>query len=57
MLNVNTEERRRKLLSIVPVGRLGVPEDIAHAVVFLASPKASFVTGQTIHVNGGAALY
>ncbi len=57
MLNVNTEERRRKLLSIVPVGRLGVTEDIAHAVVFLASPKASFVTGQTIHVNGGAALY
>jgi 3-oxoacyl-[acyl-carrier protein] reductase len=57
MLNVNTEERRQKLLSIVPVGRLGVPEDIAHAVVFLASPKASFITGQTVHVNGGAALY
>jgi 3-oxoacyl-[acyl-carrier protein] reductase len=57
MLNVDTEERRRKLLSMVPVGRLGLPEDIAHAVLFLASPKASFITGQTIHVNGGAALY
>ena len=57
MLAVHTQERRQMLLSHVPVGRLGKPEDIAHAVVFLASPKASFITGQTIHVNGGSALY
>jgi len=39
------------------VGRLGAPEDIAHAVVFLASPQASFITGQVLHVNGGEGLY
>ena len=37
----------------LPLGRLGKPEDIADAIVFLASSKASFITGQTLHVNGG----
>jgi NAD(P)-dependent dehydrogenase (short-subunit alcohol dehydrogenase family) len=37
----------------VPLGRLGTPEDVANAVVFLASPAASWITGQTLLVNGG----
>jgi 3-oxoacyl-[acyl-carrier protein] reductase len=42
-----------KLVSSVPLGRLGQPADIAEAVLFLASPHASYITGNTIHVNGG----
>jgi 3-oxoacyl-[acyl-carrier protein] reductase len=44
---------RDKLLERIPLGRLGTPEDIAHAVVFLASPQAGYITGATLHVNGG----
>jgi 3-oxoacyl-[acyl-carrier protein] reductase len=44
---------RETLLSRIPLGRLGTPEDIAHAVAFLASPGAGYVTGATLHVNGG----
>ncbi len=44
---------RAGLLARVPLGRLGLPEDIAHAVAYLASPGASYVTGVTLHVNGG----
>jgi 3-oxoacyl-[acyl-carrier protein] reductase len=44
---------REALLAQIPLGRLGTPEDIAHAVAFLASPQAAFVTGETLHVNGG----
>jgi 3-oxoacyl-[acyl-carrier protein] reductase len=40
----------------IPLGRLGSPEDIAHAVAFLASDKAGYITGSTIHVNGGLYL-
>jgi 3-oxoacyl-[acyl-carrier protein] reductase len=47
------EEQRKALLGQIPLGHLGTPEDIAHAVAFLASPKAGYVTGQEIHVNGG----
>jgi len=57
MLAVNTEERRQKLVSTIPVGRIGQPEDIAYGVLFLASPKASFITGQVLHINGGEGLY
>jgi NAD(P)-dependent dehydrogenase (short-subunit alcohol dehydrogenase family) len=57
MLDATTEEKRRDRLSQIPVGRLGQPEDIAHAVLFLVSPMASFITGETIHVNGGQGLY
>ena len=45
--------QRAKLLERIPLGRLGSPEDIAHAVVFLASPRAGYITGATLHVNGG----
>ncbi len=44
---------RDAMLSRVPLGRLGTPEDVAHAVAWLASPGAGYVTGTTIHVNGG----
>jgi 3-oxoacyl-[acyl-carrier protein] reductase len=47
------EEQQRALLGQIPLGRLGKPADIAHAVAFLASPRAGYVTGQEIHVNGG----
>ena len=47
------EAQRDKLLQQIPLGRLGAPEDIADAVAFLASPQAAYITGATLHVNGG----
>jgi len=47
------EGQRAKLIERIPLGRLGSPEDVAHAVAFLASPEAAYVTGATLHVNGG----
>ena len=46
-------EQQAALLTQIPLGHLGQPEDIAHAVAFLASPQAGYITGQEIHVNGG----
>jgi 3-oxoacyl-[acyl-carrier protein] reductase len=48
-----TEEQRTGLLTQIPAGRLGAAADVAAAVVFLASPQASYITGETLHVNGG----
>ncbi len=48
-----SDAARDTLLSRIPLGRLGIPEDIAHAVAYLASPGAAYVTGATLHVNGG----
>lgn len=53
MTDVLTEEQKSGILSNVPAGRLGEPKDIAKAVAFLASDDAAYVTGTTLHVNGG----
>ena len=48
-----SQEQQNALLTQIPLGHLGQPADIAHAVVYLASPQAAYVTGQELHVNGG----
>ena len=47
------EDQQKTLLGQIPLGHLGKPADIAHAVAYLASPQAGYVTGQELHVNGG----
>ena len=49
-------EQKLKLLGGIPAGRMGTPEEIAAAVLYLASNEAGYVTGQTLHVNGGMAM-
>ena len=56
MTDALNEAQREKLLAAIPAGRLGAPEDVAVCVAFLASEEAGYVTGQTLHVNGGMAL-
>ncbi len=56
MTDALSDEVRAQLLKNVPMGRLGTAEDIANTVVFLASDEAAYITGQTIHVNGGMAM-
>ncbi len=51
-----TEEMKQGTIATIPVGRMGLPEDIANAVVFLASDKADYITGQTLVVDGGYIL-
>ncbi len=53
MMDSYTEEEKAALIEETPLGRIGEPEDVANAVVFLASDKASFITGQDLGVNGG----
>lgn len=53
MTRALNEEQRTALLAQIPLGRLGSPADIAATVVFLSSPSASYITGETLHVNGG----
>lgn len=53
MTHALTEDQRRAMLTTIPLGRAGTPEDVAGAVGFLVSPAAAYVTGTTVHVNGG----
>jgi 3-oxoacyl-[acyl-carrier protein] reductase len=53
MTRALSEEQRNALIQKIPLGRLGQAEDIAHAVAFLASPDAAYITGAMLHVNGG----
>ena len=56
MTDALTEEQRTAILPRVPAGRLGDPRDVAAAVAYLASDEAAYVTGHTLHVNGGMAM-
>jgi 3-oxoacyl-[acyl-carrier protein] reductase len=56
MTDALTEEQRNMLMPRIPAGRLGMGEDISAACIYLASNEASYVTGQTLHVNGGMAM-
>jgi 3-oxoacyl-[acyl-carrier protein] reductase len=56
MTDVLNEDQRGKAIAEIPSGRFGEPADIAAAVLYLASDEASYVTGQTLHVNGGMAM-
>jgi 3-oxoacyl-[acyl-carrier protein] reductase len=53
MTRALADAQRDKLLERIPLGRLGAPEEVAHAVAFLASDAAAYITGATLHVNGG----
>ena len=50
------EEQKGKILTQIPAGKMGTPEDIAAAVLYLSSPESGYVTGATLHVNGGMAM-
>lgn len=56
MTDVLNDRQREGILAKVPMARLGTPEDIAAAAVYLASDEAAYVTGQTLHINGGMAM-
>lgn len=53
MTDVLTDDQKNAMLSRIPEGKFGLPQDIANVAVFLASDEANYITGQTIHVNGG----
>src|SRR3982750_3428484 len=57
MTNALNEQQKAGILSRIPTGAMGTGEDIGAAVVYLASREAGYVTGQTLHVNGGMAMY
>ncbi|WP_372398924.1 3-oxoacyl-[acyl-carrier-protein] reductase [Azospirillum sp. HJ39] len=56
MTDALNDEQKQKLLPAIPAGRMGQPEEIAAGVVYLASDEAAYVTGQTLHINGGMAM-
>ena len=56
MTDALSEGQKESILRVVPAGRLGTGADVAAGVVYLASAEAGYVTGQTLHVNGGMAM-
>ena len=56
MTDALSEDQHARLIGNIPAGRLGSPEDVAACVAFLASEEAGYITGQTLHVNGGMAM-
>ncbi len=56
MTDALNDKQKEAILATVPMGRLGVGADIGAAVVYLASAEAGYVTGQTLHINGGMAM-
>jgi len=56
MTDVLDDSQKSTLLNRIPAGQMGTPADVAAAVVYLASEEAGYVTGQTLHVNGGMAM-
>jgi 3-oxoacyl-[acyl-carrier protein] reductase len=57
MTDVLTDKQKDMILARVPAGRLGSPDDVAAAALYLASLESAYVTGQTLHVNGGMAMF
>ena len=53
MTRLLTEKQKQYLIQHIPIGRLGQPEEVASAVAFLVSPAAGYITGTTLHINGG----
>jgi 3-oxoacyl-[acyl-carrier protein] reductase len=56
MTDALTDDQKARILEDIPAGRMGTPADIAAAVRYLASPEAGYITGATLHVNGGMAM-
>ena len=56
MTDALNDQQKEKLAAVIPMGRMGQSADIAAAVLYLASEEAAYVTGQTLHVNGGMAM-
>ena len=56
MTSVLSDQQRKSLIEKIPMGQIGSVEDVAYCVEFLVSEKSKYITGQTIHINGGLAM-